>query len=351
MLCCSFALTGIGGCTDKAEEIAPPVPETEEIPTPPAEAGTEQEPADPADPPDMIFDATLSAVELVEDTVRATTEQRHALLGGEHLVVAAAIFEDVTEGNLRKIFAYTYISYYNGIPVEGGEISGAMIPAAITYKNVSDKYELEKYEEASDGAEFATSIEEFCTTPSGKKIKGLAEKIINYNLESLKERNKDRIANYEKEQESPASGGSVVEIPKGQEGSEAAAYFAVIKQLATMWQGTYMGLDMANIKVDDSDQLIGMVQNYCANHGMTLLLDDMDGLMKKGYIESDGDMPVGFTDGYLIQFTSAKLTKKKLTAEASCWYGNLGAEGGTFTVNKKDGVWVLNEEISGMWIS
>jgi hypothetical protein len=149
----------------------------------------------------------------------------------------------------------------------------------------------------------------------------------------------------------PTPEGAITEIPKGLEGSESAAYFAVIKQIATMWEGTYMGLDMANIEVDNPDQLIEMVRNYCGNNGMTLLIGDMDQMVENGYIESDGDMPVGFKDGYLIQFTYSKLTKKKLTAAAGCWYGNLGAQGGNFTVNKKDGVWSLNEEIGEMWIS
>lgn len=43
---------------------------------------------------------------------------------------------------------------------------------------------MEKYEQAKDGSLFAPSIEEFCTMPvSGKKIKGLDDKIIDYYMD------------------------------------------------------------------------------------------------------------------------------------------------------------------------
>ncbi|RXE57849.1 M56 family metallopeptidase [Acetivibrio mesophilus] len=101
---------------------------------------------------------------------------------GGFTVVAPKIFGSYEEENLLKVFVTTYSARYklfgNALSEEGGSI----VPVAITYrKDDNGRYVLEKYEQARDGAEFASSIREYCTMPvSGKKIKGLADKILKH---------------------------------------------------------------------------------------------------------------------------------------------------------------------------
>jgi hypothetical protein len=142
------------------------------------------------------------------------------------------------------------------------------------------------------------------------------------------------------------------EIPDGLEGSQSAAYFSIIKKVAELWQGRYMAIDPKNINVDNPAELIKMTENYCFNQGMMLIISDFEGLKERGHIDiADDGLANGFNDGYHITFDSAKLSKKKLVADAGCWYGSLGAEGGTYTALLKDGEWVVDDKVSNMWIS
>ncbi|HZK56758.1 MAG TPA: DUF5301 domain-containing protein [Clostridia bacterium] len=101
---------------------------------------------------------------------------------GGFMVVAPKIFGSYEEENLLKVFVTTYSGRYklfgNILSQEGGSI----IPAAITYrKDDNGRYIPEKYEQARDGSEFGPSIREYCTMPvSGKKIKGLSDKILGH---------------------------------------------------------------------------------------------------------------------------------------------------------------------------
>ncbi|NQS76752.1 MAG: DUF4825 domain-containing protein [Peptococcaceae bacterium] len=117
----------------------------------------------------------------IEKLVYATEIEQHGgYKGSGFTVVAPKIFGSYEEGDLLKVFVTTYSARYqlfdNVLSPEGGSV----IPAAITYrKDNSGRYILEKYEQAGDGTEFGPSIRKYCTMPaSGKKIKGLADKIL-----------------------------------------------------------------------------------------------------------------------------------------------------------------------------
>jgi hypothetical protein len=142
------------------------------------------------------------------------------------------------------------------------------------------------------------------------------------------------------------------EIPDGLESSQSAAYFSIIKKVAELWQGRYMAIDPKNIDVDNPAELIKMMENYCYNQGLILVISDFDGLKERGYIDiADDGLANGFNDGYHITFDYAKLSKKKLVADSGCWYGSLGAEGARYTARLKDGKWVVDDKIENMWIS
>ena len=119
----------------------------------------------------------------IEQLVYATEIEKNSdSERGGFVVVAPKIFGSYEEGNLLKVFVTTYSARYklfgNVLSQEGGSV----IPAAITYrKDDKDKYVLEEYEQARDGAGFGPSIKKFCSMPvSGKEIKGLADKILRH---------------------------------------------------------------------------------------------------------------------------------------------------------------------------
>lgn len=105
------------------------------------------------------------------------------------LIPAVYIWKQYEEDNLLKVIATVSYSYYTLYGLTLTDNGGGVIPVAITYKKDSaGNYVLKFYEEAEDGSYFIPSIQNFCITPSTKKIiPGLADKIIsNYsNSEEL----------------------------------------------------------------------------------------------------------------------------------------------------------------------
>ncbi len=147
--------------------------------------------------PDFIYDGE----DLIENLVYAAEVEKNSDSDIGFTIVAPKIFDSFEEENLLKVFVTTYsVTYklYEGHVLE--EVSGSLVPSAITYKkDKSGAYVLENYEEAGDGAYFGTSIRDFCTMPvSAQKISGLADKIINYfdnikNYEDIKKLQKDNL--------------------------------------------------------------------------------------------------------------------------------------------------------------
>lgn len=107
------------------------------------------------------------------------------------LIPAIHLHGSYEEENKLKVFVTIYDDYYKLYGDKVKSVGGSVIPIAITYtKDKSGNYILEEYLQCEDGARFGPSIESFSTYPvSGKKISGLAEKIISHysDYEDLKQ--------------------------------------------------------------------------------------------------------------------------------------------------------------------
>ncbi|MBM7854183.1 hypothetical protein JOC37_000555 [Desulfohalotomaculum tongense] len=128
--------------------------------------------------PDFSYDGD----NFIEKLVYETEIQRNKTSKQGFLIVAPHIFGSYEEGNKLKVFTTIYSSCYRLYENVLSNESGAVIPVAITYtKNSDGSYSLEEYKEAKGGEDFVSSIKEFCIMPvSGKKIKGLADKILDH---------------------------------------------------------------------------------------------------------------------------------------------------------------------------
>ncbi len=130
--------------------------------------------------PNYAYDGQDPIEQLVYDTEieRAFTDYKR----DGFIIAASRIFGSYEEEDMLKVFVCTFLERYrlygSTLTVEGGSV----VPAAITYRKADNgRYVLEKYEQASDGSYFSSSIKKYCTMPvSGKKIKGLADKILKY---------------------------------------------------------------------------------------------------------------------------------------------------------------------------
>ena len=134
----------------------------------------------------------------------------------------------------------------------------------------------------------------------------------------------------------------------------AEAYFLVFQYLfeadpALNHEIKYIALDLSEIKFQAQDVLIRLVEDFCAEFGFTLLLNDFEGLREKGYITFD-PLPPRFQDGIIISFQDITLTDDTLVTKAEKWRSGRGAIGSTFTVEKTDGTWELLP-LESMWAS
>lgn len=124
--------------------------------------------------------------DLIEELVCKTIEEDGGgYIKEDILIVTPKIFGYYSEENKLKVFATVFISNYslndNILEFE----SGGMSSYAITYGNDENgAYVLEELKRALDGGLLVSSIREFCTMPvSGKEIEGLADKILDYNMD------------------------------------------------------------------------------------------------------------------------------------------------------------------------
>lgn len=126
-------------------------------------------------------DFKANATDPIEQLVYDVAIKEYSRPDDGFTIAAPTIFGSYKEQNKLKVFATVYISRYKLYNKTLSEVSGSIVPAAITYIKGSDgKYTLKEYKEAEDGSYFGSSIQEFCTMPvSGKVINGLYSKIIN----------------------------------------------------------------------------------------------------------------------------------------------------------------------------
>lgn len=155
--------------------------------------------------PDFIYDGNDPIEKLVYDTEVAQSDNSYR---EGFTIVAPKIFGSYKEDNKLKVFVTTYSTRYRLYDKILSNDGGSVVPAAIVYtKNADGSYTLDEYKQAMDGSMFAKSIKAYCTMPvSGKKIDGLADKILNHygnydDIRALERRNliKHLIANYQKD--------------------------------------------------------------------------------------------------------------------------------------------------------
>lgn len=128
------------------------------------------------------------------------------------------------------------------------------------------------------------------------------------------------------------------------------AFFAVIDWL---WQEDtalnddieYLSVDFTGIEDEEAAALTALLEDFCAEHTLTLLTLGYDKLVEDGYIED-----LFFPDGILFAFEEAELTDTTLNVKARKWRSGRAAIGGDFTVEKQDGVWSV-AQTKNNWIS
>lgn len=127
--------------------------------------------------PEYDYKGDDLATKLVFETEKKKNSPQYE---GGIRIIEPIIYGMYEEENLIKVIAVV-----NDLEYILGEnmvysTCGGIIPVAITYEKKEDNtYKVVKYEQCLSGSEYAPSIEEFCTMPvSGRKIKGLAKKVI-----------------------------------------------------------------------------------------------------------------------------------------------------------------------------
>jgi ABC-type oligopeptide transport system substrate-binding subunit len=131
---------------------------------------------------------------------------------------------------------------------------------------------------------------------------------------------------------------------------QAQAYFAVFQTLyeedsALNSDSKYLALDLSKAKLEDTTPLIEKVQEFCEEKGYTLLLDNHEGLVEKGYVTD-----LHFEEGFIISFEDEKLNEKTLITNAQKWRSGNGAIGAKYTVKQKNGTWTITNTTDS-WIS
>lgn len=107
----------------------------------------------------------------------------------------------------------------------------------------------------------------------------------------------------------------------------------------------YLAVDLSGIKSSDTDYLVTLFQKYCQDHGYTLLVDDINGLIDKGYIKDRF-----FKDGILLCYDDQSITDKSLITHAKKWRSGTGAIGATYTVTNNNDTWEITDTTDN-WIS
>ena len=99
------------------------------------------------------------------------------------LITAVKIHGAYQENDVTKVFVTTWATAYQEDGDSVREFSSGIDPAAVTCRKEEDgTYSLIDFKESGMGEAWASSIREYCVLPSGRPIRGLADKIIRYNM-------------------------------------------------------------------------------------------------------------------------------------------------------------------------
>ena len=128
------------------------------------------------------------------------------------------------------------------------------------------------------------------------------------------------------------------------------AHYVVFTELFTDDPGLNSGIkniavDLSNVKTEDNGDFMALMEAFCEKEGYTLLEDSVQGLIEKGVIQD-----LNYEDGIVVSFVDTELTDTTLTVEATKWRSGLGAIGGEYKLEKKDGAWSITER-GAQWIS
>jgi len=104
--------------------------------------------------------------------------------------------------------------------------------------------------------------------------------------------------------------------------------------------GRVFAIDTTQTGLPDPDALFNALKNDPLYAQHELMNTTRDKLMEAGLIK---DIPTGFPDGFLIEFSDASITPDKVTAKASKWVSGTGAIFATLTARWQGGAWVLDE--------
>lgn len=129
--------------------------------------------------------SNISDDEFIEELVYKTVKEQELGFTKEDInIITPKILGIYEEENKVKVFTTVKIGNFSLSNNVVEEQSGAIFPIAITYvRNSAESYSLEEYLEAMDGGQWEPSIKAFCTMPvSGNEIEGLADKILDYNM-------------------------------------------------------------------------------------------------------------------------------------------------------------------------
>jgi hypothetical protein len=107
----------------------------------------------------------------------------------------------------------------------------------------------------------------------------------------------------------------------------------------------YIAVDLSAVQTEDNGDFLTLMQAFCEQEGLTLLEDTIDGLTEKGLIKD-----LYFEEGIVISFEDTLREDTKLVTKGMKWRSGLGAIGGEFTLEIKDGAWTITEE-GPRWIS
>ena len=113
----------------------------------------------------------------------------------------------------------------------------------------------------------------------------------------------------------------------------------------------YISVDLEGVLYEYPELIKARIEEYLKDTGVSLLWENMDSLIEKGYILTDENgFPIGFERGSLFVFQDSVLTDIMYESNTYKWYGNLGAEGATYKVRMRSGKWGITS-ITNKWIS
>jgi len=126
--------------------------------------------------------------------------------------------------------------------------------------------------------------------------------------------------------------------------SQAEAYFFVFLNAVGNWNVPNndkiktIAIDLSKMKLQDNRDFISLVEEYCAEHKITLIFDTWKG--SNSYIRG----------GIFIVFKDEKLTEDELITNVDTWVAPMASSGMMYIVEKLNDIWEIKRR-SLNWMS